>query len=65
MFYSAFVRKCTDMCEHRSGVQLLERKKVVAESTVMQQHRLYNVAGRISSYREFKEPEMEFLNNIL
>ncbi len=23
VFYSAFVRKCTDMCKHRFGVQLL------------------------------------------
>jgi hypothetical protein len=24
VFYSAFVRKCTDMCKHRLGVQLLQ-----------------------------------------
>jgi hypothetical protein len=24
VFYSAFVRKCTDMCKHRFGVQLLQ-----------------------------------------
>ncbi len=24
VFYSAFVKKCTDMCKHRFGVQLLQ-----------------------------------------
>jgi hypothetical protein len=33
VFYSAFVRKCTDMCKHRFGVQLLQNPPLCSSTT--------------------------------
>jgi hypothetical protein len=34
VFYSTFVRKCTDMCKHRSGVQLLQNPPFCSSTAV-------------------------------
>jgi hypothetical protein len=38
VFYIAFVRKCTDICKHRFGVQLLQNPPLCI-STVETYHR--------------------------
>ncbi len=43
LFYSAFVWKCTDMCKHRFGVQLLQNPPLCRSSVVRSFHgRLYH-----------------------
>ncbi len=35
VFYSAFVWKCTDMCQHRFGVQVLQNPRNVAAHSLL------------------------------
>ncbi len=41
VLYSAFVRKCTDMCKHRFGVQLLQNPQLCGNTA------LFTVYGNV------------------
>jgi hypothetical protein len=42
VFNSAFVRKCTDMCKHRFGVQLLQNPPLCSSTSLSG----YNMPGK-------------------
>jgi hypothetical protein len=67
VFYTAFVRKCTDMCKHHFGVQLLQNPPFwsstvnVVKKTNKKKQRIVEMGFKDQGNGELSEKEIQII----